>query len=154
HITLSLHDALPIYFLLVGPPEEKKVIAVDQVRELVRFTSLTSHRGGRKVVLIAPAEAMSTSAANSLLKTLEEPAGASTIILIGSALTRLPATVISRCEQLRLMPPAREPALGWLRAADPDEHWPALLEFTAGAPLQARELAAAGFSATLQRLEQ
>ena len=138
----------------LSPPEDKKVIAVDQVRELVRFTSLTSHRGGRKVALIAPAEAMTSSAANSLLKTLEEPAGASTIILVGSALARLPATVVSRCERVRLVPPTREVALRWLQSVDPEEHWPALLDFAAGAPLQARELAAAGFATTMQRLEE
>src|SRR5262245_58890606 len=55
---------------------EKKAsqqIQVDQVRALADFIAMTSHRGGRKVVLIHPAETLNASAANALLKNLEEP---------------------------------------------------------------------------------
>jgi hypothetical protein len=53
--------------------KESKAIKVDQIRELAERLSLSSHRGGYKVAVLNPAEAMNINAANSLLKTLEEP---------------------------------------------------------------------------------
>jgi len=48
-------------------------ISVDQVRSLANFINVSSHRGGSKVVLVHPAEALNPNAANALLKGLEEP---------------------------------------------------------------------------------
>ncbi len=55
------------------PEEDKETISVDQVRELIETFTLTAHRGGAKIVIVEPAEALTTAAANALLKTLEEP---------------------------------------------------------------------------------
>ena len=48
-------------------------IVIDQIRVLPEFIGISSHRGGPKVVLIHPAEALNINAANALLKSLEEP---------------------------------------------------------------------------------
>lgn len=102
-------------FFSVAPPEDKKTIIVDQIRELIEAMNLTSHAGGRRVAIIEPAEAMNVNAANSLLKTLEEPPAASVLMLVCARPARLPATVRSRCRQLRFAPPPDATALAWLQ---------------------------------------
>lgn len=103
-------------FFLVEPPEDKKTIGVDQIRELIELLALTSHGGGRRVAVIDPADAMNANAANSLLKTLEEPPGSSMLLLVSARPARLPATVRSRCRHVRFAPPAESVAVQWLAA--------------------------------------
>ena len=128
----------------VGLVENKKQIAVDDVRELIGALVLRSFRGGRKVAIIDPADALNTNGANALLKTLEEPSEGALLILTVARLERLPATVASRCHRLVVQRPETEQALAWLGALDPDVQWPALLALAAGAPVAAFELARAG----------
>jgi DNA polymerase-3 subunit delta' len=129
---------------LVSPEQGSRGIAVDQVRELIARLQLTSHRQGRKLAVIEPAEAMNHAACNSLLKTLEEPPGNATLLLIGRAAARLPATIVSRCQRIRLAAPPAVEALGWLRRREPRDDWAQLLEWAGGAPLLAARLASAG----------
>jgi DNA polymerase III subunit delta' len=100
----------------LGPDPESKSgeIKADAVRELCSKQSLTANRGPRSVLQIAPAEAMNPFAANSLLKTLEEPADSTLLILISEDPSRLPATVTSRCQRLTMLPPSAETAIAWL----------------------------------------
>lgn len=133
--------------LLVTPPPEKKAIGVDSVRRLIDFLHLKSHQGGARVALIFPADAMTPSAANSLLKTLEEPPAASAIILVATAAASLPATVLSRCHRVRVSVPSREVARPWLEQEAGPENWDLLLDFAGGAPLRAKALHKAGFAA-------
>lgn len=122
----------------------RKQILVDQIRDLAAEMSLTSRQGGWKLVLIQPADAMNMNAANSLLKTLEEPAARSLLVLVSSRPANLPATIRSRCQQLAVPRPAAGPALAWLAAQDMDR--PELaLAYARGAPLRARALSASGF---------
>ena len=125
-------------FWSIGPDDDSSVIKIDQIRDLNQALFLTSHRSGWKAAIISPAEAMNHNAANSLLKTLEEPPPATTVVLITTSLRRLPATIVSRCEHVRLCPPAQAVALSWLVGRHPD---PAACEralaFSAGAPLSA-----------------
>lgn len=122
-------------------------IKVEAIRELVGLENLTSHRGGHKVIQIVPAEAMNRAAANSLLKTLEEPTDRTLLLLIADDATRLPATIRSRCQQLALVPPPQAEALPWLTAALGSA--PAapelLLRLARGAPLRALTLAQADY---------
>jgi DNA polymerase-3 subunit delta' len=108
-------------FFFVEPPEDKKIIRIEQVREMIEALQLTSHGGGRRIAIIEPAHAMSGNAANSLLKTLEEPPGASVLLLVSSRPARLPATVRSRCRQLRFTPPPLDVASRWLTDNGVDE---------------------------------
>jgi DNA polymerase-3 subunit delta' len=89
-------------------------ISVEQVRELHDFIYVSSHRGGRKVILVCPAEALNVNAANALLKSLEEPPALTHFILISHRPHRLPKTIISRCRQLNLRQPDHATALAWL----------------------------------------
>lgn len=91
-------------------------ITIDQIRALgVRFASRPSF-GGWQVVTIDPADRMNTAAANALLKTLEEPAANTALILIADDPARLPATIRSRCQRIELRPPDAATARAWLIA--------------------------------------
>ena len=142
--------------------KEKTGIGIDQVRDdLIPFLSLTSHAGGGRAVVLWPAETMTREAANSLLKTLEEPPPGALLVLVADALERLPATIVSRCQRIRVSPPPATMAHAWLQSQAPGEDFTTLLEFCGGAPLAALELHdqdfaefANGFLASLDRLEQ
>jgi len=95
-------------YLLIEPEEVAKAIKVDQIRELVDFVSLTRSRGQYRIILISPAENMNTNAANSLLKTLEEPAANTILILTSSNIQQLPATIRSRCQLFPVTSPKSE----------------------------------------------
>jgi DNA polymerase-3 subunit delta' len=140
---------------VVEPLEDKTSIAIDQIRELAGFLSLRPHTATRKVVVIAPAEAMTLSAANSLLKMLEEPPLGSVIVLVTSHPARLPATIRSRCTRVLFKPPSESTATGWLQARPEMKEQPeSLLRRAAGAPLLAIELAQEGFLANRKQLFQ
>jgi DNA polymerase III subunit delta' len=79
-------------------------IAVDKVREINGFMSLTPAEGGWRVVVVDGAEEMSPGAANALLKILEEPPVRAILLLVCSAPGRLLPTIRSRCRRLRLSP--------------------------------------------------
>ncbi len=111
-------------------------ISIEQVRELHDFIHVSSHRGGRKVILASPAEALNVNAANALLKSLEEPPALTHFILISHRPQRLPRTIISRCRQLSLGRPDPATALAWLREQGVAEPEVALAQCS-GAPLLA-----------------
>ncbi len=123
----------------VKPPPDKHAIGIEQIRELVADLSLTSYEGGGKVAVIEPANAMTASAANSLLKTLEEPPGDALMILIADRIGRLPATVQSRCQRIRIELPDESESLDWLGQYQAAPDWPEALRLAANAPLAALE---------------
>lgn len=90
-------------------------IIVDQMRDLGHWFSLTPQMSGAQVALITPADAMNPSAANALLKTLEEPSRDRYLLLVTDRPGRLPATIRSRCQRLEFRPPAADEAMAWLR---------------------------------------
>jgi DNA polymerase-3 subunit delta' len=96
------------------PVEDKESITIDQIRDVIETFTLTAHRGGAKVILVEPAEALTTAAANALLKTLEEPTPNGYLFLVSHQPGRLPATVRSRCQQLVLRAPNVEAVAQWL----------------------------------------
>lgn len=128
------------------PEEDKKWIAIEQVRELVEKLTLTSFARNGKVAVISPASSLTLNAANSLLKTLEEPTPGSILMLITSRPARLPATIRSRCQRLRFTVPPPSEASAWLTAQHDEADWPRLLELGGGAPLAALALHEAGFA--------
>jgi DNA polymerase-3 subunit delta' len=85
-------------------PNEKGIITVDQVREVSERLALKAAESEWKVVLIAAADVARPEAQNALLKTLEEPPGATCFLLTATRLRALLPTVRSRCVTLRLMP--------------------------------------------------
>ncbi len=130
-------------YRLLAPAEKGRAIRVDQIRELNDYFALKSHHGGYKIAVIEPADSMNSAAANALLKTLEEPAPYTLLLLITHRPSRLPATVRSRCQRLTLTPPPAQQAVPWLSerldvAADDAT---LLLTLAGGAPLRALGLA-------------
>jgi DNA polymerase-3 subunit delta' len=83
---------------------EAKLISIDQIKEIQHSASLPPFEGKYKVFIIDGAELLSIEAANCLLKTLEEPVGRVTFILLTTNEKILPATVVSRCQRLELPP--------------------------------------------------
>ncbi|WP_197019182.1 DNA polymerase III subunit delta' [Thioalkalivibrio sp. HK1] len=130
----------------VGVREERREIVIDQIREIIHLTNLTPRIGRRKVVLIDPAERVNHHAANTLLKTLEEPPGETVFILVSTNAALLPATVRSRCQMIDFPTPAPAMALEWLEKTLVHEHskYDAadLLEIAHGAPFGALALVA------------
>ncbi len=98
----------------ISPAEDKHTIGIEQIRELVSALTLTSYEGRGKVAVIDPAHTMTANAANSLLKTLEEPPGNALLILIADRVGRLPATIFSRCQRLSIELPSEDDGLRWL----------------------------------------
>ncbi len=127
-------------FIGVGPLEDSKQIRVEQIRELSEQLTLTAHGGGATVALIAPADALNANAANALLKTLEEPRSGVTLLLVASVPSRLPATVLSRCQRLRLAAPSRDVAIRWLEQNKGPGPWSAVLDVVGDAPFEAIQL--------------
>ena len=84
--------------------DSKTEIGIDDMRELQRAANLPPYEGKSKVLIIDDAEYMSSEAANSLLKTLEEPPPSITWLLLASEERRLLPTIISRCQRLELKP--------------------------------------------------
>jgi len=127
----------------IGLEGDSKVIGVDQIRSLGHFLSLKSQQGRYKVIVITPAEKMNVNAANSLLKSIEEPAENTIIILVSSSITALPATVRSRCQKLEFPYPVHDEALAWLTqaAGTTSEDPNILLSIAKGAPLHALTMA-------------
>jgi DNA polymerase-3 subunit delta' len=101
-------------FLQLAPEEPGKAIGVDAVRKALRFAAGTATQGKRKVMLLSPAEDMTTAAYNAFLKCLEEPAADTFIILVASLGAALPATIRSRCQRWSLPDPDVNAAANWL----------------------------------------
>jgi DNA polymerase-3 subunit delta' len=76
-------------------------ISVEQIRTLQRDIFLKPFEAKQKVVIIAEAEKMHNSSANSLLKTLEEPPDDANLILTSSDFNKLLPTIVSRSQQIR-----------------------------------------------------
>lgn len=79
-------------------------ITVDEIRKLLSFFHMSAAEGGRRVAIIDSADEMNVSAANALLKILEEPPKNALIFLISHQPGRLLQTIRSRCRELRLTP--------------------------------------------------
>lgn len=117
-------------------PEASKLIRIEQIRDLIDWATQTAQRGGMKAVVIHPAEQMNASAANALLKCLEEPADNTLIMLVSDLPGRLLPTIRSRCQHVGFSVPASAEALGWLQRERPELSAPALrLAIAGGAPL-------------------
>lgn len=138
---------------ILEPDEGKHTIKVDAVRRLIDSLGMTSQHGGYRVAVLAPAEAMTTSGANSLLKTLEEPPADVVMMLVTHAADRLPATIRSRCQLVRVPLPATADARAWLDNQDCSEA-AELLTISGGAPLAALELHQRRGAASLARIRE
>lgn len=94
-------------------------IRIDEVRAMLGFAQSTRARSRGKVVLIHPAEALNTVAANALLKTLEEPGGDLRFVLVTEACDALLPTIRSRCQAVPVQQPDAGQGAQWLQAQRP-----------------------------------
>jgi len=89
-------------FLVLRP--EGKFIKIDQVRKSLNWLNLHPDQAKKRVLILDGAENLGREAANAFLKTLEEPAPNTIIILIALSTKQLPETIVSRCQQIRFRP--------------------------------------------------
>ncbi len=89
-------------------------IKVEAIRVAIAFAQTTAARGRAKVLVVHPAERMNSVAANALLKTLEEPPGATRFVLCSSAPDALLPTIRSRCQPVAIALPSEAQASAWL----------------------------------------
>ena len=94
---------------------EGKFIKIDQVRNSLNWLNLRPDQSKKRVLLLDGAENLGREAANALLKTLEEPALNTIIVLISLSTKQLPETIVSRCQQIRFRPLSHETTENILR---------------------------------------
>jgi DNA polymerase-3 subunit delta' len=120
--------------------KQSKFIRIEQIRHIISSNELGSYRGGKRVVLIYPIEAMQAEAANCLLKTLEEPSNQLHFILVTNQLEKILPTIRSRCHLFPIPRPLIDLAVSWLQSKLQQEHSDVVLEqklaLHAGSPLK------------------
>jgi len=123
-------------------------IKVEAVRRAVSFAQTTSARGRVKVVVLHPAERMNGISANTLLKTLEEPAGDARFVLSCAAPDALLPTIRSRCQAVVMGLPPTAQAVEWLSAQGVADA-AVMLAATGGQPQEALAWSQQGIDAAL-----
>ena len=136
----------------VVPEGPGKMIKIDAIRALTSKSVLAAQEGGYRVFVIDPAEQMNRAAANALLKTLEEPASRSILILVSSHPDRLPATIRSRCQLVKFAIPGTHEVRAWLSGKAATGQLDDLLAISGGAPLRALQAVEEGWIDAAQRL--
>ena len=126
-------------------------IKIEQTRGLADFLNMASHRGGRRIAIVHPAEDMNTATANSLLKGLEEPPGDAMFILVSHRPAGLLPTIRSRCVSVPVPLPDPKACAAWLsrKGVKDPERW---LAFAGGAPLRALDYATGERGEAIERV--
>lgn len=143
----ALADAEPRLLSIIRGWNEKtkklrQDITVDEVRKLRTFFGLSAADGGKRVVLIDAADELNTSAANAVLKVLEEPPKDAILLLVSHQPSRLLPTIRSRCRTLRLSPLGPDDltaALGPLGVDSPSQATLALAQGSVGRAFELME---------------
>ena len=143
-------------FHQLTPEEGSSQIRIDAIRRLLDESTLSVGEEGHRVFILDPAERLGMAAANALLKTLEEPLAGIHLLLVTAHPERLPVTIRSRCQQVRIAPPAQEEAEAWLAemAGLPAERAREALRLGGGAPLAALEMTEADRDLQYRRMQQ
>jgi len=136
-----------LYYLQPTASEKSKSkkpalnIRIDDIRTLCDKLNQTSQYGGYRVAILDEADQLTISAANSLLKTLEEPGHNVLIILVSARSHRLPVTIRSRCQLMRFTVPDEKQSLGWMNQNQQEsytaEQLKQALKYAYGSPLAA-----------------
>ncbi len=101
-------------FMICQPEEDSRQIRIDTVRRLNQFIYSTPQISHCQVVILRPLEVMNVSAANALLKTLEEPPGESFLLLEAERPGSVLPTIRSRCQTISLSLPPETLSLQWM----------------------------------------
>lgn len=94
----------PDFYYLEPDIRVKKVLKIEQIRQMQANIALAPYLSDKRVVIINDAQYLNDAAANSLLKTLEEPVGEVFFILISSNKDMLLPTILSRCTKIHFAP--------------------------------------------------
>lgn len=136
----------------IGQGDEKS-IGVDTIRGVITQLNSSAQLSGGKVVILTRADAMTEAAENALLKTLEEPAGRSMLVLLSDQPNRLLPTILSRCQKIAIRTPEAHSLLGWLQQQEGGEQASQLhLRLNQFAPLQTLAYLRDGLEAKRQAL--
>ncbi len=144
----DLHYLKPVAKAKTTSKKPALSIRIENIRDLCETLNQTSQFSGYRIAIIEQADQMTIAAANSLLKTLEEPGRSVLIILLSARSQRLPATIRSRCQLMRFTVPDEKLSLSWIKEnsvmqeqqAGPDEKQiKEALKHAFGSPLAALE---------------
>jgi len=131
-----------------------KNINIDQIRNLIHEVHLTRRHARLKIVVIYPAEKMNINSANSLLKTLEEPAPEVLLLLLTHNRGRIPITIRSRCQCWVINQPSTGNAMDWLRQQGLDEDDASrYLEYAKGDPVIALHLQQQDYASIVEQFK-
>ena len=136
------------------PYERARGIKVDQIREIQRRLITRPTLGERRAVIVDPADDLEVSAANALLKSLEEPPAGTYFLLVSHSPARLLPTIRSRCRTLRF-PALGDEALGRFLAEQTDapaDERAAAIAAAVGSPGAALGFVAMGLAATAKTM--
>ena len=90
-------------------------LRIDTIRTALTDIALRPFEARRRVFLIDDVERLSEGAANAMLKVLEEPPAHATLVLVAHTAGDVMATIVSRCQSIKLRPVAREAITHWLQ---------------------------------------
>jgi DNA polymerase-3 subunit delta' len=141
--------AHPDLLILQRDPEDgrtRKGIPVEEARALPEFFAKSPAAAAYRVAIIDAADDLNDSAANAVLKTLEEPPERGVVFLVSHAPGGLLPTLRSRCRRLKFQPPPKDTAVVWVadRSGVGEDDARRLLAMAGGAPGRAWRLAAGG----------
>lgn len=91
-------------FRIFEPDEDSRVLKVERVREMIAAANLKPFQASSKLFVMDRAEALNETSQNALLKTLEEPPGHTTLVLISHAGEKLLPTIRSRSQTVHFYP--------------------------------------------------
>lgn len=102
------------WFQFLEIEKKQGAINVHEAEEIIKTLSLNSYEGGYKITIIWLPELMNNSAANKLLKILEEPPQKTVFLLVSEREDLLLPTIISRCQLIQINPPENEEIASFL----------------------------------------
>jgi len=105
---------------VVAVERETQQLKIEQVRELTQRMQFHSLESKHKVAIIDDADTMTPSAANAILKLLEEPPESTHFVLVTAAAHRLLPTIRSRCHRISFSPLGDEEVVSYLQTK---ENW-------------------------------
>ncbi len=101
--------------------DKSKDIKIEQVRALIGKLMERPYQGGKRLVLVEPADRLNRAAANAFLKTLEEPGDDTFILLLTTRPEALAATIRSRCQTVHFQAPDSRVAFEYVQSRHPDD---------------------------------
>ena len=127
-------------FFLIRPDDDKTTISINQIRQLIAVAYLKPQYEAYRVTIINPADAMTPSAANAFLKCLEEPTERTIFVLITDKPSKLPTTIVSRCQKLTLTLPEKATMLDWLEEQGIHDNQETLLRLVRGSIITTQQV--------------